>query len=72
MYGTKEFYDLMDHFEKIAGKLFFGHKIERAKRDNRHPSEFYYDGFVNQMFVSFMAGYQYHKRLAELEQYNPE
>ena len=68
MRGTKEFYELMDKFEKDSKNLFYGHRVERYERDEKVPtSEFYTDGFVNQMFHAYMTGYQFHKCIANLE-----
>ena len=65
--GTKEHYDMMDQFEKVAKELIYGHKVERAV--NRETvGEFYYDGYVNTMFKAFMYGYAFHKCISNLEQ----
>ena len=69
MKGTKEFYEIMDQFEKEAKRLFYGHKIDRVVKNDRIPQDqFYDDGFVNNMFQAFLSGYQYHKCISNLEQ----
>jgi len=64
MKGTKEFYEVMEQFEKEAGKwgiLPAGQSIERAKRDEQQPGQFYKAHFVNVIFTAYLAGYQHHK-----------
>ena len=68
MKGTKEHYELMGQFEKDAKNLFYGHKVERVGRDEKVPAnQFYHDGYVNNMFIAYMAGYQLHKCIANME-----
>lgn len=65
MKGTKEFYELMEQFERdIKGDCIsvFGHKIERVKRNEKVPSSiFYHDGVINALFQAYMSGYQFAK-----------
>jgi hypothetical protein len=67
--GSKEFYEMMDFFERDAAKrLFYGHEVKRYARDEKVPADqFYTDGFVNQMFLAFMAGYSLHESISNLE-----
>jgi hypothetical protein len=65
MRGTKEIYEVMSMFEKVARNLFYGHKVERYLRDEKVPSDqFYCDGYVNAIFLAFLSGYQYHKSVS--------
>lgn len=66
MAGTKEFYELMEMFEKISKNLFYGHIVERENLKNSPTGYFYTDGYVNGMFHAFMEGYQYHKSITNL------
>jgi len=59
MRGTKEFYELMDQFEKNVKEITYGHKVERAsKNENLPKSIFYNDGYINELFHAYMLGYQ--------------
>jgi hypothetical protein len=69
MKGTKEFYEVMTQFEKEIKKLpFYGHTYTREDRSMFARNAYYCDGIVNQMFIVFLAGYQYHKSVALLEE----
>ena len=58
MRGTKEFYELREHFEKDVKTGMYGHTVEREKKDAKVPVDvFYTDGYVNQLFLSYMRGY---------------
>ena len=74
MKGTKEFYEIMDQFEKEAKTLFYGHKIERVGKQEKVPAGiFYNDGYVNEMFKAFISGYQFHKNVSMTdEQYGEQ
>jgi len=66
MTGTKEFYELMNMFERETKQLMYGHRVERYTREEKEhipANQFYTDGFVNDMFQAFMSGYQYRKAL---------
>jgi len=59
MVGTKEFYELMEQFEKDVKKVMYGHKIERVSKEEKVPADvFYQDGYVNTLFMMYMYGYQ--------------
>lgn len=66
MVGTKEFYELMDQFEKDVKKIIYGHKIKRENIKDVPAGVFYTDGYVNTMFQSYMHGYQNAKCLARI------
>lgn len=66
MTGTKEFYELMEVFEKISKGLFYGHRVERENIKEVPAGQFYTDGHVNEMFQAFLHGYQYHKSISNL------
>lgn len=55
MKGTKEYYEIMDAFEKCISYLpvYVGCKIERAPKDSKH---FYENGKLNDLFMLYMAG----------------
>lgn len=60
MKGTKEFYELMDQFERDLNKMpvYVGAKVIREK-DSKHS--FYTNDTINKMFIGYMAGYQFAK-----------
>jgi hypothetical protein len=62
MRKTKEFYDMMDQFERDAKKHFRG-RFDRVKPGAKCPAEysFYEDGQINDMFRAYMMGYAYAK-----------
>ena len=66
--GTKEFYEIMEAFERTAPSFIYGHKIERYPRDVEIKGQFYKDSHVNTLFIAFMHGYQLMKCNANLEQ----
>jgi hypothetical protein len=66
MTRTKEFYELMEIFEKISKDLFYGHKVARENIKEVPAGHFYTDGYVNDMFQAFLHGYQYHKSISNL------
>ena len=56
MKGTKEFYDIMEAFERYVKSdacPYIGCTIERADKNAKH---FYENGRLNQMFIVYMAG----------------
>ena len=56
--GTKEFYELMDQFEKDVKKITYGHKVEREQANEKLPVNiFYQDGYINTLFLAYMRGY---------------
>lgn len=58
----KEFNELQKQFEKDITKIIYGHTIERASGDVP-KNEFYNDGTVNDLFLAYMTGYAYGKRV---------
>jgi hypothetical protein len=64
--GDKEFHELMDQFEKdITTMDVFGYSgIDRY--DGDVVGIFYNDGFVNNLFISYMTGYENAKCLFRL------
>lgn len=63
MVGTKEFYDLMDMFEKSVKKIYIpGTKsLTREPRDTWTKGYIYTDGNVNSAFHVYMHGYVFGK-----------
>ena len=63
MRGTKEFYDLMDNFEKAAKNhtAIPSLRLDREPRDSAgyERGYFYQDGTTNQLFHAYMCGYQF-------------
>jgi NAD dependent epimerase/dehydratase family enzyme len=62
--GTKEYYEILDQFEKEMADMIYGHKVERYTREeseNIPASEFYKNGFVNQLCQVYMRGYAHAK-----------
>lgn len=63
--GDKEFYELMNQFERNMKELTYGHEVIR---DNAGIKGVWYtDGYVNTMFNTYMYGYEYAKSVARLE-----
>jgi hypothetical protein len=67
--NSKEFYELMGEFEKIAKQYFYG-RLEHEKE--RIKGRWYEDGNINQLFMSFMLGYQHAKCKARIGDLNCE
>lgn len=63
--GDKEFYELMEQFEKNMKDLTYGHEVIRDKTDIK--GVWYEDGHVNTLFNTYMHGYEYAKSIARLE-----
>jgi hypothetical protein len=59
--GDKEFYDLMYHFEKDVAS---GMCIEREDRKQVPHGVFYCNATVNNLFCSYMTGYEFGKSIA--------
>ena len=61
MSGTKEFYEMMDQFEKglktIPGSPSDTKRVSREDRHKVPKNVFYNNGLVNQLFLSYMLGY---------------
>lgn len=63
MLFTKEFYEVMDHFEIVAKKLIRS-GMQGFKREDKElwsKKIYYTDGEVNKAFVIFLNGYSYGK-----------
>ena len=57
-YGDKEFYEVMQSFEKDT--IIYGHHLDRvtaAERVQIPNNQFYHDGYVNTIFNEFLRGY---------------
>lgn len=66
----KEFYELMNQFEKFMKTTPYRCKIERVTQEQREKlpaDEYYDDGETNKLFNVYMAGYTYRKCLENLE-----
>lgn len=64
MLGTKEFYDLMDMFEKTAKKaVWVKGAFDREDKELFKKQYYYQNGEVNEMFKLFMLGYSYGKAI---------
>lgn len=66
----KEFYDLMNQFEKDMKNTPYRCKIERVTQEQRKKlpaGEYYNDGETNKLFNVYMMGYTYRKCLENLE-----
>jgi len=63
--GTKEFYELMDSFEKaVKENPAVRCEIKRADR-SKNPSHVFYDnGELNLAFQMFQSGYALHKSIS--------
>lgn len=63
--GSKEFYDLMDQFEKdIKNMRVYGCKVEREDKTNWKNQNYYSNGQVNLLFQGYIFGYSYARCLA--------
>ena len=59
MLFTKEFYEIMDCFEKTASKqMYIGAKITREDKENWTRGYYYCNGDTNNYFKMFLSGYQ--------------
>ena len=59
MLYTKEFYELMDFFEKSGLKtVYTGAEIKREPKELWPKKQYYTNGKVNDFFKMFLAGYQ--------------
>lgn len=59
MLHTKEFYELMEAFEKVAPRLVRTgvQGFKREHKDNWGKQWYYFDGNVNDAFKLYMCGY---------------
>jgi hypothetical protein len=57
--GTKEFYELMEQFEKNMKNITYGHNVIRDTSGIK--GVWYTDGHVNTIFDAYMHGYEYGK-----------
>jgi hypothetical protein len=63
---SKEFYDLMNQFEKDVKEMPFYTTRNFNKEKSNSPSVFYGNGETNKLFIAYMTGYQYAKCKARL------
>lgn len=63
MLYTKEFYELMDFFEKISKKTVRtgSQGLKRSEKEMWPKQQYYDDGMANEAFKLFMQGYSYGK-----------
>lgn len=58
----KEFYSVMEQFEKSVIKEVYGKRILRdTTKFFGVANNFYTDGFINSLFIMFMSGYSFGK-----------
>ena len=59
MLYTKEFYEVMTAFEKIANKAIrMGHEgLTKAPKENWKRKDYYNDGNANEAFKIFLSGF---------------
>lgn len=55
--GSKEFYEVIDSFEKTVSSGYIGYVPSDFTKDDFNNDTFYANGEVNKAFKSFMAGY---------------
>jgi hypothetical protein len=65
--GSKEFFDIMNQFEKDVQKITYGHSFDRAplSKEEYIKGSFYNDGYVNTLFEAYLLGYAF-KRYVDL------
>jgi hypothetical protein len=65
MLETKEFYDLMNAFEKSKHIHGYGRRLERETDKALWVKQVYYqNGSINELFIAFMNGYSLAKSMA--------
>lgn len=60
MKGTKEFYDLMDSFERLGlYNVYVSGEVKRASKEvmGKYRNVYYDNGEVNKLFLVYMNGY---------------
>lgn len=68
--GSKEFYNIMDQFEKDMPVHIYGHKFDRAplsKGNGYINGQFYNDGYINNLFKAYQSGYSL-KRCIDIQE----
>ena len=65
MLGTKEFYDIMDAFEKDAKKLVSlgSQGLNREEKEQWQKQRYYCDGNANNAFKMFLLGVSFGRTL---------
>lgn len=68
--GSKEFYELMDQFEKDLKimPIYTGSKPERSQCGSSRM--FYENDTINKLFIGYMFGFQTAKSLARIDALN--
>jgi hypothetical protein len=61
MIGSKEFYELIENFEKNISYLPYGVSFEKEERSMWEQGQIYQNGQTNNYFKCFMLGYQFGK-----------
>jgi hypothetical protein len=65
--GDKEFYELMEQFEKDINKLGHGQNCRLDRTGGKVPEGIFYDdGYTNAIFHAYMMGYENAKCLARM------
>lgn len=63
-FGSKEFYEVLEQFERDAKHLFYGKRLDREKDKSSWERGFIYEnGETNELFKLFIAGYSYGKNV---------
>ena len=57
--GSKEFYDLLENFEKNSGFLPYVISFEKEDHELWKEGHVYQDGKTNNYFQCFLLGYQF-------------
>ena len=57
--GSKEFYELIENFERNEKHLPYAGSFEKEDRRLWSEGQVYQDGQVNNFFKCFMLGYQF-------------
>lgn len=71
MKGTKEFYEVVDQFEKDFKNpetdlyVSCSNPLERSPKESKR---FYENGMVNQIFNAYLLGYSFHKSTSQLNE----
>ena len=57
--GSKEFYDIVEQFEKDIGKTMYDVKFDKVDKDDTStPKHYFYNhGRTNDLFHAYMNGY---------------
>lgn len=70
MLHTKEFYEIMEYFERYAKKnVTTGHMgMQREPKEHWEKTWYYSDGRCNEAFKLFFSGYMFAKSVNQQEQ----